>query len=390
MTLLICCQHYYPEMVSTGQTMTELATKLSKRGMKVTVYCGQPTVIARDKIPKVVYHEGVRVCRLWGTRFAKRFLWGRVINGLTFMVSVMGALFKIPVGSEVMVLTNPPFLVGCVGLVSWVKRFRVTVLHFDLYPETPIVLGLLSKTGIVAKLWRRWNAIGFKQAQHLVVLGECMASVLSGSLSVVDQKKITMIPIWANSDLLGQPGNPQVFREKWGLGDDFVVLYSGNMGRFHDMTTLVEASQLLDDRVKMLFVGHGHKRPYVEKHCKVYDHVPTDHLPDLLACASVGIVTLMPDQVGLSVPSKAVGLLSAGVPVIAVMPEHSQIARWIIDYDCGWVVPNGDPEQLARLINAIAKDPECMMQKKQQAKRLHQDVLHLDRVVDQYVEILGL
>ena len=53
-------------------------------------------------------------------------------------------------------------------------------------------------------------------------------------------------------------------------------------------------------------------------------------------------------------------------------------------------MPNGDPEQLARLINAIAKDPECMMQKKQQAKRLHQDVLHLDRVVDQYVEILGL
>jgi hypothetical protein len=44
--LVVVCQLFYPELVSTGQTLTELIEELSGRGSDVTVIAAQPTVIA--------------------------------------------------------------------------------------------------------------------------------------------------------------------------------------------------------------------------------------------------------------------------------------------------------------------------------------------------------
>ena len=52
-------------------------------------------------------------------------------------------------------------------------------------------------------------------------------------------------------------------------------------------------------------------------------------------------------------PSKTFGLMAAGVPVLAVVPAVSEIARMVEEQDCGvWVQP-GDDEGLARKILAL-------------------------------------
>jgi hypothetical protein len=40
--LALLCQHFYPEMISTGIFITQLATGLARLGWAVRVYCGQP------------------------------------------------------------------------------------------------------------------------------------------------------------------------------------------------------------------------------------------------------------------------------------------------------------------------------------------------------------
>ena len=47
--VLILTQLFYPELVSSGQTLTELAEELSRRGADIEVLCGPPTIL-EDKI----------------------------------------------------------------------------------------------------------------------------------------------------------------------------------------------------------------------------------------------------------------------------------------------------------------------------------------------------
>ncbi len=47
--LLVLCQLFYPELVSTGQTLTELCEDLVRLWMDVEVVCGPPTIMTNSK-----------------------------------------------------------------------------------------------------------------------------------------------------------------------------------------------------------------------------------------------------------------------------------------------------------------------------------------------------
>ena len=48
-------------------------------------------------------------------------------------------------------------------------------------------------------------------------------------------------------------------RERWGLLDKFVFGYSGNLGRVHEFSTVLEAAERLrnDARIAFLMIGGG-------------------------------------------------------------------------------------------------------------------------------------
>ena len=69
--LALVCKHFYPEMVSTGMHMTEIARRLQEKGWQITVYCDQPEYTVEegeDKVPPELLHEGIRIKRVpvWG------------------------------------------------------------------------------------------------------------------------------------------------------------------------------------------------------------------------------------------------------------------------------------------------------------------------------------
>ena len=76
--------------------------------------------------------------------------------------------------------------------------------------------------------------------------------------------------------------------------------------------------------IHFLFVGEGHKKPWAQSYaadndchnCHFHSYVAREDFPALLHTIDVGIVCLDPAQVGLSVPSKTMGLLAAGCPIL--------------------------------------------------------------------------
>ena len=77
---------------------------------------------------------------------------------------------------------------------------------------------------------------------------------------------------------------------------------------------------------------------------------PNEVYNDIISASHVHLVTLREGIEGIAVPSKIYGILAAGRPVIAMVPEHSEIAYIVKEENCGIVL---SPTDLTGLIDAI-------------------------------------
>lgn len=364
--VLVLCQLFYPELVSTGQTLTELCEVLVELGIDVEVLCGPSTIIDRKtKIPKYLKYKGIKIKRVWGTRFPKLSLIGKVANQMTYTISIFFHMLLDPSKKPVLVLTNPPFLGGICSLIKKLKNRSFIYLVFDVYPDTPIKLGLIKEKGWIDLFWNLWNRFVFKNASEIIVIGRCMRKIILSKAAGIDsiEDKIHLIHIWGDDrNIHPVKREKNRFIKKWNLEKKFVVSYSGNMGRFHDLETIMMAAKEMKERgdIEFLFIGEGYKKKWMQeyasqynlKNCQFHTYVKRNDLSETLSCAHVGLVSLKKGQEGLSVPSKIFGLLAAGVPVVCIMPQESEIALIVKENKCGFVV---NPEEVRRLIDAILK-----------------------------------
>ena len=133
--LIVWCQFFYPELISTGQVVTELFESFSK-SIDIHVLCAQPTIVKADKIPLILIHSNIKVERVWSTCFSKLSLLGKICNQFTYACSLFWKSLTLPNKSHVNVFTDPFFLPLLLYFLHPIKKFRYTITIFDLYPET--------------------------------------------------------------------------------------------------------------------------------------------------------------------------------------------------------------------------------------------------------------
>jgi len=77
----------------------------------------------------------------------------------------------------------------------------------------------------------------------------------------------------------------------------------------------------------------------------------------MLSACDLGLVTLRADLTGLNVPSKTYTLMSAARPILASVPENSEIARIIHLSRAGIISKPENARDMAARILEMSKDP---------------------------------
>jgi colanic acid biosynthesis glycosyl transferase WcaI len=225
-------------------------------------------------------------------------------------------------------------------------------------------------------LLRRLRNRALRAAAMNVVLSECMAEQLRNQ--GIPHHKVRVIANWQDGALVrpvAHGDNP--LRRAWGLEGEFVVTYSGNLGRVHELATVLDAMALLQGRtvevraggagvrVRFLFIGGGAQQRVLRdeiaarglRNVALRPYQPRSELSQSLSVADVHLVTLRPEFEGMIVPSKFYGIAAAGRPTLFVGDPDGEIARMIAAHGCGVSVPCGDGVALAAAIEALARDP---------------------------------
>ena len=77
----------------------------------------------------------------------------------------------------------------------------------------------------------------------------------------------------------------------------------------------------------------------------------------VVSSALAGVVALVASVSDSVMPSKLVGYLAAGTPVVVAAAPDTEAARVVRQIDCGIVVSPGDAEQLADAVCRLFRDP---------------------------------
>jgi glycosyltransferase involved in cell wall biosynthesis len=175
--------------------------------------------------------------------------------------------------------------------------------------------------------------------------------------------KVRTVPLWADERRI----RPLAPARRPRTSAPFTLLYAGNMGRVHDMETILEAAAELaaESGIRFRFVGEGYKKARMEAfarsrglaNCRFETYVPREELGGLLASAGAGLVCLTRGQEGLSEPCKTLGLMAAGRPVIGILPRDSEMAGVVRGHRCGVVVEPGDVRGLVAAVKTLARRP---------------------------------
>ncbi len=370
MKLLILNQVFYPDVVSTAQHSADLARELVERGCQVTVVASSRGYDdPAQRFRRRERWHGVDIYRVAGTAFGKTRRWQRAVDFASFLLSCCWRLLWLPRQDVVLAMTSPP-LISVLGmlLVPWKAR-RLIVWAMDLNPDEAIAAGWLKSDSLSARVLDGLMLRSLRRAQAIIALDRFMKARIAAK--GVPPSKVEVIPPWSHDGSVQfDPQGREQFRARHGLGDKFVVMYSGNHSPCHPLDTVLEAARRLRDRQDIIFcfVGGGseHRRlqsiAAQEKLTNILclPYQPLTALPGSLSAADLHLVVMGDPFVGIIHPCKLYNILALGAPFAYIGPLESHVTDIAARLPSGHsiLVPHGADGELARLIEStVASRP---------------------------------
>jgi glycosyltransferase involved in cell wall biosynthesis len=368
-SILFVNQHYWPDVAATGQILSDLAEHLVGRGFDVGVLCSQGAYEGgRVDAPTREIRRGVRVTRLPSLALGRRSHRGRLLEYVAFLAQVAARLATGPRRDLVVLLTTPSMLPVSGWIARLVRGRRYAIWSMDVHPEIEVALGILPTW--IARALEPLDRASHRRAEFVVALGPRMKERLVDK--GVSASAIRTIPVWSHDvepDGASRSGNP--LARELGIGDEFVVMYSGNAGLAHRFDEVLRAMDRLadDPGMEFVFVGGGPRKAEIvaragrNRNFRYLDYRPRRELADSLTLADVHLLTLRGDMAGLVVPVKLYGIMAAGRPVVMIGPRGSESGRTIEDAGIGHVIDPAEEgtsatDRLVETLRALRGDPE--------------------------------
>ena len=257
---------------------------------------------------------------------------------------------------DIVINYGPP-LIGPLLASTLAWRFQVPLVTviFDLYPDVAIETGKVTNPLVIAAA--RWaERRTYKSSDRIVVLSDgfrrtLIAKGVDPTRSRFCPCGLTPMKFSRHHDSTGGAMNNRLIRTT------FVVLYAGTIGLVSGAQVMAEVAHRLRDEPNLLFlvVGDGQAKNDLEAevvrrsllNIRFCDFQDRDRLSEVQATADLSLVTLAPGRGRTSVPSKVIGYMAAGRPIVASVDEDSDTARCVLTGPCGIV---RRPATLGRLL----------------------------------------
>lgn len=389
-------------MVSTGLHMTELSVKLKEKypDIDISVFTANSSRDEHNKYSKKKEsYKNINVNRV--SNFGKHH--GNLIQRLLFSIgfSFKAVFFILKNRNKfdlLLLTTNPPFLGIIAFLINKVLSLRYVIIAYDIYPEILVKMGILAKKSFINLIWEKINIKVYNNSESIISIGDDMTDIIVNKMMIKDLNKIKLIHNWSDkSKVFPVNQNENDFVINNNLLGKKIVLYSGTFGKTHNIEEILKASKELSqlDDVVFLFIGSGAKKHLIESHIQnskfpnvmLLPFQPFEIISQTLSSACISFVCLDSKFTGLSVPSKAYGILASGTPIIGILDEDSEIGKTIIENECGYVWNTNKNYKLSDLIINVINDKNLLNELKKNSLKTFLSKYDISIAVSKYYSV---
>lgn len=367
--ILLYGMNFSPEIAGVGKYTGEIADYLSGQGARVTVVTTPPHYpgwSVRDGYTNSYSTEqkkGMKIFRV--PLFLKENMGGiwRLIAPLSFAAtSAPVVLWNILKHRPQFVICVEPTLFASPLAILAAKAVGArTVLHVqDLEVDAAFAVGHLKSLGFLKKAAYLFEKYTLKGFDRIITISDRMSARLSAKTGRPEQ--VAIVRNWVDLEHIYPLGRKSSYRQELGYADDdFIVLYSGNIGAKQGLDTLLDAAAKLEQNQKIRFVVAGEgpaKRGLIEKYGKLANvsflpFQPYEKFNEFMNLASLHALPQERGAADLVLPSKLGGMLASGAPVVVTADEGTELANFL--GDSAIITPPGDADALARAVEQASK-----------------------------------
>ncbi|QDU32285.1 putative glycosyl transferase [Poriferisphaera corsica] len=369
MRITILNQFYKPDISPTANLAASLAEHWAAKGHEVTVVASQGGYVEGADFAKSSLDHGVRVHRCWTPALGKKNLLSRAIDYGCFNLGAFLRALRLPKQDIIFSMTTPPWI-GLAGNLHKMKsrQTKLALWFMDVHPEIGEVTGMQKPGGLISKVLRMFNRRIFNKLDHLAVLDPAMGDLLNKLYGHAGTKfGTTVIPNWEPMSKYPQNMDVKPWHkaDELGLKDQFVILYTGNLGIVHQFDDLLALAQRIADLPVKFLINGGGKRMPVLKEAAARDglsnfifngYVPFEELPAVMNSADLAYITLRNDCAGMASPSKVHANLAMGLPVLFSGPLKSNVDIAVTEHEAGLSVREGDVDGMERFVRELIAD----------------------------------
>jgi colanic acid biosynthesis glycosyl transferase WcaI len=370
MRICIVNEFFYPDSTGgTGTVLSDLVRSLRESVGDLEIDVITSHNLYREAGVKLAAQEdwnGVSIYRLATPRPNGLPTPLRLVVNLLFCLLALGKLARLERYDALLIGTAPPMLAMSAQALQWLNGTPFIYIVYDLEPDRSVTMKMLSANHPFVRLFRNRQKRWLHSAAKVIVIGRCMREYLNAFYSL-PENKVEVIPIGSDPNEIVPVPRATRFRAEHGL-EGFIVLYSGNFGRYHDFDTVLDAAKSLAEgttNIQFVLVGGGAQKEHIAQritgenigNVHLFDFVSKEAYNDLLASADVSLVTLEPGMEGLCVPSKFYSILASGRPTIAAVSPTSEVARVIDEAYCGVHLKQGNVAQLVNILTFLSANP---------------------------------
>ena len=380
MRILLIHQFFLEDDEGGGSRWNEMARIWTEAGHEVTVLAGMVHYMAgkSDQYEGKYFNQstnrdGVNVIRCHVSDSYHASFLGRLWAYFSFTFSsIWGGTWLVKGKYDVIVVTSPPLFVGITAIVlSWWRRTPFVFEVRDLWPESAIDTGVLSKK-LIIKFAYWFEGFVYKKAKLINVLTPAFREVLITKKNI-PAAKIIFIPNAADfalSEEVMTGFDATAFRREHDLGDKFVITYVGAHGVANHLVQVLDTAELLQDtNVLFQLIGDGmQKKELVTEaerrgltNVRFITFVPKKVVFKYILASDMGASVLKKvDTFKTIYSNKTFDYFSCQKPVLMVIDG---VSRELVEKaDAGIFVEPENPADFAQKIRFYLKKPEILKQ----------------------------
>jgi colanic acid biosynthesis glycosyl transferase WcaI len=368
--IAVLCPHFEPDTAPTGDVMTRIVTELAALGHELHVVTSLPWYRRHSIEPGWEGKWVRRETTAWGSitrvnpfpgddkrNLVRRGLGFVGFSALTGVASWRGGRV------DAVIAMSPPLTMGLTGWTTHLVRRGPLVFNIqDVFPDAAVRTGAITNRHVIrAASWL--ERISYHRAAAVTVLSEDLRANVASKMSPSRRDRVHVIPNFVDVDAIRPSDRMSPLRAELGIGDEPLVVYSGNVG-FSQSLDLMLAAARERPAVTFLISGDGSAKSTLMQQAAAIPNVrfsgyqPKERLSELLGIADVHVVPLRTGLGNVSVPSKTYSILASGRPILASIDAGTEVPRLLERSGAGVAVEPDRPDLFVAALDEMLGDPE--------------------------------